>query len=230
MTRFPTLTWTLLQDHMRLDMASAILAIYLTSSYFHNFHLVHPGTDCPSEYIWVPDRLSELAPLKPKQVVLLQRTHRPPKEDGPNQPLRFALAGQNPLQKVQPRNAKMYQGSTKMYQLQHISRDSKTSSMLWAEALDSLEVCGLCTIQALPWVLTPDQSWGHMKKNVPFSPCWSLLMWVISLNLYVEGQSPCHDLAPCSVLGQALKLPHIGCRKQSRWRTQHSTLLSGLAA
>ena len=86
---------------------------YLPYFIFHDFHLVHPGTDCPSEYIWViwvPERLSELVPLKPKQVVLLQRTHRPPKEDGPNQPLRFASAAQNPLQKVQPR---MYQGCTK---------------------------------------------------------------------------------------------------------------------
>jgi hypothetical protein len=53
-----------------------------------------------------------------------------------------------------------------------------------------------------------------MKKNV-----FSVLKFaedVISLNLYVEGKSPFHDLVPCSVLGQALKLPHIGCRKQSR--------------
>jgi hypothetical protein len=54
----------------------------------------------------------------------------------------------------------------------------------------------------------------HEKKNV-----FSVLKFaedVISLNLYVEGKSPFHDLVPCSVLGQALKLPHIGCRKQSR--------------
>jgi len=34
MTRFQALTWNLLQDHMGLDMATAILAIYLTSMIF----------------------------------------------------------------------------------------------------------------------------------------------------------------------------------------------------
>lgn len=170
MTRFQALTWNLLQDHMGLDMATAILAIYLTSSYFHDFHLVHPGTDCPSESSGCPNGWVNLCHWSRSKwfffkglIDLRKRTAQISLYDSPRQ------------RKTLPR--KSNQGMprcTKMYQLQHISRGSKKSSMLWAEALDSLEVCGLCTIQALPWVLNPDQSWGHMKKKrfLRAEVCW----------------------------------------------------------
>ena len=171
MTRFQALTWNLLQDQYGTRYGNCNPR-YLP--YFHDFHLVHPDTDCPSG---CPNGWVNLCHWSRSKwfffkglIDLRKRTAQIGLYDAPRQRKTLSRKSNQGMPRC-----------TKMYQLQHISRGSKKNSMLWAEALDSLEVCGLCTIQALPWVLNPDQSWGHMKK-VQFSPCWSLLkMWFHSI-------------------------------------------------